>query len=114
LTNRDIEAARTYHQVTAHSFTSVRATPHTLDWDNRPLPYKIYPEAGVVVLPRDLELSGVPALTAVRGEVPIDLKTSVDLETITRLLFCAGGLTRSLRVDGQPHHFRAAPSAGAL
>jgi SagB-type dehydrogenase family enzyme len=114
LSNRDIEAARTFHQVTAHSYTSVRAMPHTLDWDNRPLPYKIYPEAGVVVLSRDLELSGVSALTAVRGEVPIDLKTSVDLETITRLLFCAGGLTRSLRVDGQPHHFRAAPSAGAL
>lgn len=114
LSNRDIEAARTFHQVTAHSFTSVRAMPHTLDWDNRPLPYKIYPDAGVVVLPRDLELSGVSALTAVRGEVPIDLKTPVDLETITRLLFCANGLTRSLRAGGQPYHFRAAPSAGAL
>lgn len=114
LNNRDIEAARTFHHVTAHSFTSVRTTRHTLDWDNRPRPYKIYPEAGAVALPRDLELSGVPVLTAIRDAVPVDLKTSVDAEMVTRLLFCAGGLTRSIQVAGQPHHFRAAPSAGAL
>ncbi len=114
LSNRDIEAARTFHRVTAHSFTSVRTTPHTLDWDNRPLPYKIYPEAGAVALPRDLELSPVPALTAVRAAALVDSETPVDREAVARILFCAGGLTRSLTVDGQPYHFRAAPSAGAL
>ena len=45
---------------------------------------------------------------------PVDSETPVDLERITRLLFCAGGLTRSLRVGSEAHHFRAAPSAGAL
>jgi SagB-type dehydrogenase family enzyme len=38
----------------------------------------------------------------------------MDLETLTRLLFCADGLTRQVSVGGQDYHFRAAPSAGAL
>jgi SagB-type dehydrogenase family enzyme len=114
LANRDIEAARSYHLVTAHSFTSVRTVQHVLDWDNRPLPYKIYPEAGSLTLPRDLELPSVTALSAIRGDEPVNSETPVDLERITRLLFCAGGLTRSLRVGNEAHHFRAAPSAGAL
>lgn len=114
MANREIEAARNYHLATAHSFTSVRTVQHVLDWDNRPLPYKIYPEAGSLPLPRDLELSGVPALAAIRDDHPVNSETPVDLERITRLLFCAGGLTRSLRVGREAHHFRAAPSAGAL
>ena len=114
MANKDIEAARSYHLVTAHSFTSVRTVQHVLDWDNRPLPYKIYPEAGSLTLPRDLELPSVPALAAIRDEEPVNSETPVDLERIARLMFCAGGLTRSLRVGNEAHHFRAAPSAGAL
>ena len=52
----DIEAARVYHEITKHSYTSVRAGAYALDWDNRPGPYKIYPEAGTMALPRDIEL----------------------------------------------------------
>ncbi len=114
MANRDIEAARSYHLATAHSFTSVRSVQHVLDWDNRPLPYKIYPEAGSLALPRDLELPSVPTLEAIRDDHPVNSETPVDLERITRLLFCAGGLTKSLRVGKEAHHFRAAPSAGAL
>src|SRR5579863_9839342 len=97
-TNRDIDAARAYHEITKHSYTSVRAGAYELDWSNRPLPYKIYPGAGALALPRDLSLSSVAALTAVHGAAPARDDTAIDLEMITRLLFCADGLTRRVRV----------------
>ncbi len=112
--NDYIEAARVYHAVTKHSYTSVRSAGYALDWDNRPLPYKIYPDAGAIALPRDLSLSQMPALRAVSADAPAGAATPVGLAELTRLLFCADGLTRSRRVGDEDYHFRAAPSAGAL
>ncbi len=113
MANRDLEAARFFHEVTKHSYTSVRSTPHRLDWDNRPLPYKIYPDAPAVMLPRDLNLASMAALEAISSG-DNDSDTPLDLEVLTRILFSADGLTRHRRVDGEDYHFRAAPSAGAL
>jgi hypothetical protein len=105
LSNDDRDAARLYHEVTKHSYTSVRSNPHALDWENRPLGYKIYPAAGSIALPRELELSSMPATAAIArdpkqpstADLPTDASADVplDLETITRILFCANGLTRS-------------------
>lgn len=114
LGNDYIEAARFFHDVTKHSYTSVRTSPHYLDWDNRPLPYKIYPEAGAIALPRDLELSGKPALEMITAGTDPASQAELDLPALTRLLFCADGLTRRRRVAGEDYHFRAAASAGAL
>jgi SagB-type dehydrogenase family enzyme len=111
--NRDLSVARAYHEATKHSYTSVRSGAHFLDWDNRPLPYKIYPGAGTLALPRDLNLSSIPTLTALRQRSALS-EEPLELETLTRLLFCAGGLTRRANVGGEDYHFRAAASAGAL
>jgi len=114
LGNRDIEAARTYHATTKHSHTSVRTDSHFLDWDNRPMPYKLYPEVSGLALPRDLSLARVPTLEAIApGDAP-DGGRELTLEALTRILFCADGLTRRTSVGGEDYHFRAAPSAGAL
>ncbi|HYA34677.1 MAG TPA: SagB family peptide dehydrogenase [Candidatus Binataceae bacterium] len=112
--NRDIEAARRYHNLTKHSYTSVRSSPHSLDWDNRPMPYKVYPGAGAVSLPRELDLSTIPTLKAISSEAPTDAQVAIDIDSLTRILFCAGGLTRNTSVGGDQYHFRAAASAGAL
>ena len=110
--NFDIEAARTYHEITKHSYTSVRAGAYALDWDNRPGPYKIYPEAGTMALPRDIELPTMPTLEAIAS--PASGGNALDLATLTRILFCANGLTRQRKIGGEDYHFRAAASAGAL
>lgn len=110
--NFDIEAARVYHEITKHSYTSVRAGAYPLDWDNRPAPYKIYPEAGSMALPRDLDLSAMPTLAAIAS--PGDSSNVLDISRLTRILFCANGLTRQHRIGGENYHFRAAASAGAL
>src|SRR5713226_3537936 len=72
LANEYIEAARVFHEITKHSYTSVRSSPHFLDWDIKPIPYKIYPGAASVALPRDLNLSPTPALAALSSYVPPD------------------------------------------
>jgi SagB-type dehydrogenase family enzyme len=114
LGNRDIEAARTYHATTKHSYTSVRTDGHFLDWENRPMPYKLYPEVSGLALPRDLSLARVPALEAIAADDSPSVGDELTLEALTRILFCADGLTRRTRIGGQDYHFRAAPSAGAL
>jgi SagB-type dehydrogenase family enzyme len=112
--NRQTDAARFYHDVTRHSYTSVRTDGHTLDWDNRPFPFKIYPHAAALALPRELNLSLMPTLEAIGGQTKSDPQTALDLDRLTRILFCSGGLTRKRRVGMEDYHFRAAASAGAL
>jgi SagB-type dehydrogenase family enzyme len=112
--NDYIEAARVFHEITKHSYTSVRSSPHLLDWDNKPLPYKIYPGAASVALPRDLNLSAMPTLTALSLNPTLESSAPIDISALTRILFCADGLTKRKRVGNEDYHFRAAASAGAL
>jgi SagB-type dehydrogenase family enzyme len=114
MTNSDIRAAQIYHEVTKHSYTSVRSNPHALDWENRPLPFKIYPTAPEISLPRELMLTPAPTLTVLNGQIQKSGAAPLNLATISRLLFCADGITCRRRVGGENYYFRAAPSAGAL
>jgi SagB-type dehydrogenase family enzyme len=119
VSNGERDAARRYHEVTKHSYISVRSDPHSLDWENRPLPYKIYPAAGSIALPRELDLSPRPATIAIAGGIADSAANAAeekpfDLEAITRIFFSADGLTRSKSMGGEVYHFRAAASAGAL
>lgn len=63
--NRQTEAAWAYHDATKHSYQSIRAMAHHLDWDNQPLPFKIYSNLPAIPLPQNLLSSGVPALKAI-------------------------------------------------
>ena len=114
MANDYIDAARLYHEITKHSYTSVRSDMHRLDWENRPIPYKVYPQAAAVALPRDIALAAIPTLEAIATATAKNLNTSIGEENLTRILFSSDGLTRHRRVDGMDYHFRAAPSAGAL
>src|ERR1700736_866956 len=104
MSNGDIEAARVYHEVTKHSYTSVRSSAHFLDWDNRPLPFKIYPTAPEITLPRELMLSATPALVALSGTTAVSDGTALDLAMVTRLLFCADGITRRKQVGAESYY----------
>ncbi len=112
--NHEVDIARFFHESTKHSYTSVRSDGHMLDWENRPLAYKIYPQAGAIALPRDLELSARPVLATIAGGEPLLEDRELTAPALARLLFCAGGLTKSRRIEDETYHFRAAASAGAL
>jgi len=54
-----------YHQATKHSWASIHANPHRLDYANMPRPFKIYSDLERRPLPAELRETGVPALSAV-------------------------------------------------
>ena len=88
--NRDLDAVWKYHNGTKHSYQSLRNHPHFLDWDNKPLLFKIYPTLEVTRLPKDFRQSGVTALSAIASAV-IKAKgekvpTLEDVNTLIRLL----------------------------
>jgi SagB-type dehydrogenase family enzyme len=111
--NRHPEAARRYHDATAHSPQSVRAGSRGLDWDTKPEPFKIYPGLPVVALPRDFPVPALDALAAISTE-PAGA-APLDLERLAALLFFSAGVTkRTSYPGGGAMYFRAAPSTGAL
>ncbi len=57
--NREIEAAWDYHNGTKHSYESIRANRHFLDWENQPIAFKIYSDLEPIPLPEHLSSSGI-------------------------------------------------------
>lgn len=113
--NNRIDAALQYHSGTKHSYLSLRTHPHFLDWENKPLPFKIYPTLEVTRLPRDFQDTGQSALSAIaaRGVEP-NGKTIADLETLAQVLFFSAGVTKSRKSPEGETFFRAAACTGAL
>lgn len=111
--NQEISSARRYHDGTAHSPRSVRASGHVLDWDIKPAPFKIYPDLPALPLPRQLPALTADTLEALSGRA--GPARPLDLEGLAALLFFSAGVTRTRRyAGGATVHFRAAPSTGAL
>src|SRR5439155_27303 len=57
--------ARRYHDLTAHSPDSVRASGHELDWENKPFPFKVYTDIPGLHLPREIDVLATPALAGI-------------------------------------------------
>ena len=113
--NQNIDAARQYHSGTKHSYQSIRMHPNVLDWDNKPLLFKIYPTLEVTRLPRDFHDSRKAALDAIATvSVPTQAEAIPDLETLAELLFFSAGVTRSKKHPEGETFFRAAACTGAL
>jgi SagB-type dehydrogenase family enzyme len=112
--NRDLEATWKYHNATKHSYASVRTNPHSLDWENKPSPFKIYPTLEVTRLPREARQTGVSAFSAISG-LKISARQAIpDLEALAEILFLSAGITKSKRYAGGEIFFRAAACTGAL
>jgi len=112
--NRNLETAWTYHDATKHSYASVRANPHFMDWANQPLPFKIYPALEPLRLPGEVRQTGVAALSAIAESVPARTSAAPDLEAVTQLLYLSAGITRQRNHPGGEIYFRAAACTGAL
>jgi SagB-type dehydrogenase family enzyme len=112
--NRNPEVAWTYHNATKHSYTSIRANPHFMDWSNQPLPFKIYPTLEPMRLPGEVCQTGVAALSAIAESVPAQTNASPDLEAVAQLLYLSAGITRKRKYSGGELYFRAAACTGAL
>jgi SagB-type dehydrogenase family enzyme len=105
--------ARRFHDETAHSPYSVRTSGHTLDWDNKPFPFKVYTEAPALALPRDIDVVATPTLAAL--DAPAAAAPRLTLAALTALLYYTAGVTKKKTYPGGGEVlFRAAASTGAL
>ena len=113
--NNQLDAAWQYHSGTKHSPLSVRTSPHFLDWENKPLLFKIYPTLEVLRLPRDFRETGCAALDAIAAPQGQALAEAIpNLETLAQLLFFSAGVIRSKKHEQGETFFRAAACTGAL
>ena len=105
--------ARRFHDETTHTPYSVRTSGHTLDWENKPFPFKIYPDVPAVALPRDIDGPAVPTLRALASPGPPAARLT--LAALTGVLYYTAGVTRKKTYPGGGEVlFRAAASTGAL
>src|SRR5436190_858223 len=49
--NHDVRVARAFHDATAHTPASIRTSGHTLEWDIKPFPFKVYTDLPTISLP---------------------------------------------------------------
>jgi SagB-type dehydrogenase family enzyme len=113
--NFNLDAARQYHSGTKHSYQSIRMHPHALDWDNKPLLFKIYPTLEVTRLPRDFHETHKPALAAIAAAASTTHEEAIpDFDTLAQLLFFSAGVVRSKKHAQGETFFRAAACTGAL
>ncbi|MBI2114266.1 MAG: SagB/ThcOx family dehydrogenase [candidate division NC10 bacterium] len=113
--NRQIEEAWAYHDGTKHSHQSVRASTHSLDFSNQPLPFKIYTTLPPIPLPTDPAPITMPALAAIAAPAAIPMEERIpDLHALAQVLHLSAGITRERRGEGWEVQFRAAACTGAL
>jgi SagB-type dehydrogenase family enzyme len=113
--NDHLDAAWQYHSGTKHSQLSVRTSPHFLDWENKPLLFKIYPTLEVTRLPRDFRETSSTALSAISSPGAQPKADAIpNLETLAQLLFFSAGVIRSRKHAQGETFFRAAACTGAL
>ena len=92
----------------------MRRSGHALDWEIKPLPFKIYPSLEPLRLPTALPVVGMDTFAALEA-ASITRPARLDLDRLAAMLFFSAGVTRAKTYPGGGQiHFRAAPSTGAL
>ena len=105
--------ARRFHDETTHTPYSVRTSGHTLEWDIKPFPFKVYTELPAISLSREIDVLARPALSVL--ETASAPATHLTLDGLTALLYYSAGVTRRKTYPGGGEVlFRAAASTGAL
>jgi len=105
--------ARRFHDETAHSPHSVRTSGHTLEWDIKPFPFKVYTDVPAIPLPREVDVVPTLALEALARPAPAAGRLA--LPALSALLYYTAGVTKKKTYPGGGEVlFRAAASTGAL
>jgi SagB-type dehydrogenase family enzyme len=123
--NKEIKYALEYHEETKHSQLSVQMSRHYLDFDDKPRPFKVYPDLPSIPLPQDLAIPASDALTCIRANThsmrpesqhpqSYSSSSTLDIRTLAQLLFFSAGITREMKFDSGTYYMRAASATGAL
>src|SRR5215208_683299 len=127
--NRNISSALDYHEATKHSEISLMTQRHYLDFNNRPIPFKIYTsELPIYSLPSSFPLPRIDAITSISA-IPkrSDTRDSdttdyddrrpsrkLDVGDLAEILFFSAGITRAIKYNSVTYYMRAASATGAL
>jgi len=114
----DIKYALDYHQATKHSEISIRLSRHSLDWDNKPGPFKVYTKLPSMHIPSDFSQPKANAITSIRAVKQVNpmaaAATTVDIKKLAEILFFSSGITREMKNPYGSYYMRAASATGAL
>jgi SagB-type dehydrogenase family enzyme len=125
--NKDTERLFAYHQVTKHTYHSVRANARYLDWHNQPDPFRTYDGVPTIPLPADpgfpnigtfaamdalAQKAGLPAEDAPERRKNIQL----DLSWLSSFLWHSMAVSAWKKVPGSGARYslRVNPSSGNL
>jgi SagB-type dehydrogenase family enzyme len=127
--NKDTSFALEYHEATKHSEISLMTQRHRLDFNNRPIPFKIYTsDLPIYRLPLNFPQPALDAITSI-GTVPKKLDNSdnhttgyndkcpsqkLDVVDLSEILFFSAGITRAIKYNSVTYYMRAASATGAL
>ena len=125
--NEEMERLFAYHQATKHTYHSVRASAHYLDWKNQPNPFRTYEGAPVTPLTPD---PGFPDTGTFAAIAALDSRTQfarendpgnrdsarLDAMWLSRLLWYSMAVSSWKKVPstGSRYSLRVNPSSGNL
>ena len=106
---------REYHEATKHTVESLRQTPHILDWQNMPDPFRHYEGVPLLDLPADPPVPETPALEVLFG-LSGSSPAADGATFLSQLLFYSAAISASKRVPstGYRYALRVNPSSGNL
>lgn len=127
--NNDTTSALDYHEATKHSEISLMTQRQFLDFNNRPIPFKIYTsDLPIYRLPSKFPQPTLDAITSINA-IPKESDTSdndttgynhirpsrkLDVRDLAEILFFSAGITRAIEYNSVTYYMRAASATGAL
>jgi SagB-type dehydrogenase family enzyme len=125
--NQATERLFAYHHATKHTFDSVRANAHFLDWRNQPNPFRSYEGVPVIPLAPDPGFPGIGAFAAMaalaersrelNGRAP-ELTDGIQLDVtwLSRLLWHSMAVSAWKKIprSAERYSLRVNPSSGNL
>ena len=103
---------RDYHQQTKHHSHRYARSPGHLDWDNQPLPYRLFEGAPQIQLPlaeNDRDLAYSALYDAIEG-----LPDSISIKSISNMIELSMGLSAWKKYGASEWALRMNPSSGNL
>jgi hypothetical protein len=91
--NKEINYALKFHEITKHSYISVRTDRYYLDWSIKPYPFKVYIDLPKIHLPKDFPKPEKNALDCFK--IPEHFsEEDIDLKKVAELLYFTAGISR--------------------
>jgi SagB-type dehydrogenase family enzyme len=130
--NKEIGYALEYHEGTKHSEASLITSRHYLDFDNKPIPFKVYLQLPSIELPTNFPTPEANALSCISGAIrhtradyttqltatqsknTVTTTSKLDMGNLAEILFFSAGITREMKYPYGNYYMRAASATGAL